>query len=361
MARPRRREPFKWSVPLGRVLGIPISVHVSFFLLVALVISANRGTAGMGWVNASIWIVLVFACVTIHELAHSVTARAKGAHVRSIVLLPIGGISRIESMPERWADEFWVAIAGPLASVGLGVIAAASTLATGGHLLPVDLVSGALLPRLAWVNLALAAFNLLPAFPLDGGRVLRAALERRHDVETATRLAARAGRVLAVALGAVGFFWDVWLILIAVFIFTAATQEQASTSLHVRLSGHQVGQLMRRPVVTLDARQRLGSLTTYWTGFQVVTSDGRYVGLADGRDLMSGDADALVGDFTDREAPVLELNEDIGHSALDHVVESGYPLLAVVDGGVPVGVLLLEDIARWLASSGPVGPSGRPS
>lgn len=355
MPRPRKREPFKWSIPLGRLAGIPISLHVSFFLLVLLVVAEDTGKGGLGWLGATIWIVLLFACVTVHELAHSILARRKGATVRSIVLLPIGGLSRIERMPEHWSDELAVAVAGPLASFGLGVLAAAAALATGHSLLPVTLWNGPLLPRLAWVNLVLGAFNLLPAFPMDGGRVLRAELERRHDVETATRQAARIGRTFAVMLGIVGFFWDIWLILIAVFIYVAATQEETSTSVHIHLTGHAVRQLMRGPVATLEADQRLGALTTRWTGLQVVTSHGRYIGLADGHDLMTGDADALVGDFTDREAPALEVNEDLGRSGLDHVIESGYPLLAVVDGGIPVGVLLLEDVARWLTSTGGTG------
>jgi Zn-dependent protease len=355
VSRPHKREPFKWSIPLGRVAGIPISLHASFFLLVVLVIAANTGPGGLGWFGATIWILLLFACVTVHELAHSVVARRRGATVRSIVLLPIGGVSRIERMPAKWSDELAVAIAGPLASLALAVLAGVACLFAHRSLLPVDLWSGALLPRLAWVNLVLAAFNLLPAFPMDGGRVLRAELERRHDVESATRLAARIGRTFAVILAFVGIFWDLWLILIAVFIYVGATQEELSTSVHLHLTGHPVGQLMRRPVVTLDAGERLGSLTTYWVGVQVVTANGRYVGLADGHDLMAGPADALVGDFTDRTAPALDLNEDMGRSGLDQVIESGYPLLAVVDNGTPVGVLLLEDVARWLSSTGPTG------
>lgn len=359
MPRPKNRKPFAWSIPIGRVAGIPISVHVTFFLLVALVAIDNTGPGGLGWLGATIWILLLFGCVTVHELGHSLLARRKGAHVLSIVLLPLGGVSRIERMPENWRDELWVALVGPLTSIALGALAAAGAIAVHLPLLPINIVSGPLLPRLAWANLMLGVFNLVPAFPLDGGRVLRAGLERRHDIETSTHLAARIGRAFAVVLAVIGLFWDIWLVLIAAFVYLAATQEELSTTIHVRLTGCPVRQLMRSPVHTLDAERRLGSLTTSLSGIQVVSSAGRYVGLADGRALMTGDADALVGDVTDRSAPTLDPDEDLGRSGLDTLAGSGYPLLAVVDDGTAVGALLLEDIARWYGPSGLAGRAAR--
>jgi hypothetical protein len=241
-----------------------------------------------------------------------------------------------------------VALAGPLTSLALGAGAALTASVAGVSLLPINILSGSLLARLAWANLLLGVFNLLPAFPLDGGRVLRAILERRNGVESATHMAARIGRGMAAALFAAGIVWDLWLILIAVFVFVGATQEEVATTVHTLLADHRVSQLMRSPVRCLESGRRLGSLTQYWTGPEVVTSDGHYRGLAVGQELMTGDADALIRDFTDHEAPTLSPDEDLGRSALDKLVESGYPLLAVVEHGTPVGVLLTEDVARWI-------------
>lgn len=343
-----KKRAFRWSLPVGKVAGIPISVHVSFFLLVGLMAIANTGPGGLGWLETTVWLLLLFGCVTLHELAHSLLARRKGATVRSIVLLALGGVSQIEHLPEKWSDELWVALVGPLTSFAIGVAAVVMALLGGDSLLPISLASGPLLPRLAWANLLLGLFNLLPAFPLDGGRVLRAILERRQGVEGATHMAARIGRGAAIVLAVIGIFWDFWLILIAAFVFLGATQEELATTVHTRLGGYRVAQLMRSPVRCLEYGQRLGSLTHYWTGTEVVTIEGRYVGLADGQQLMTADANYLVGDFTDRSAPALAPDDDIGRSALDQLLESGYPLLAVVDKGMPIGVLLMEDLARYV-------------
>lgn len=351
MARPRHRT-FGWSLPIGRVAGIRISVHLTFFLLLALVAWAGTEPGGGGVVNAVAWLLALFACVVVHELAHSLLARRKGAKVRSITLLPIGGVSEIEQMPERWSDELAIAVVGPLASIGLAALAALLAALTGAHLLPVRLYEGSWLARLAWVNLLLGMFNLVPAFPLDGGRVLRAALERRRDLVTATRIAATVGRVLGSLMVLAGLLWDFWLVLIGIFVMIGAGQEQRATIVHARLRGLRVEQLMRRGVSTLDAHQPLSTFRGWWlSGPQIVTVDGRYAGLVDGDRLGVGDPHWTVGDITDREAPYLRPEEDIGQSALDRLTSSGYPLLAVVDGTAVVGTLSTHDVVDWLETT----------
>jgi len=338
----------KWSWPLGRVAGIRISIHVTFFLLVVIFAMAEAQPGGLGVFGGLLWLILIFACVLIHELAHSVLARTKGAEVRDIVLLPIGGVSLIEKMPERWSDELAVAAVGPLASFGLAVLAAGAGVAFGARFWPINLYGGALLPRLAWLNLLLGAFNLLPAFPLDGGRVLRAWLERRQSVQSATQQAARIGRALGVVLAVVGLFFDFWLIIIGAFIFIAATQEERSTTVHQWLRGTQVADLMRRSVTTVDALQPAAQAASWWSGPQVVTFDGRYYGLAGATALSSAAPGALLADVTDRDAPTLSPTADIGQTGLDDLVRSGYQALAVVDGTSVVGVLVLDDVMNWI-------------
>ena len=308
---------------------------------------------GWGLFAGLVWLILIFACVLVHELAHSILARAKGAEVGAIVLLPIGGVSQIERMPERWSDELAIAAAGPLASLGLAVLAGVAAALTGARLWPINLYGGGLLPRLAWLNLVLGLFNLLPAFPLDGGRVLRAALERSHSVETATHQAARIGRAMAVAMAVAGLFWDFWLIIIAVFVFMAATQEEQATTLHQQLRGTRVRDLMRTGVTTIDARQPATQAPGWWSGPYVVTLDGRYYGLADGTALHTAGPGCTVADVTDRQAPTLSASEDLGQSGLDDLIGSGYRALAVVDGATVVGVPMVGDVENWLRSHSP--------
>ncbi|MGZ8762046.1 MAG: site-2 protease family protein [Acidimicrobiia bacterium] len=239
------RTPHRWSIVVARIAAIDIRVHVSFLVLVVLfaVAAPEPGVIGALW--SLVWLVAVFGSVVLHELAHCVVARARGADVHEILLFPLGGISKLERLPETPRDEFAVAIVGPLASLGIGATAAVLCVATGRDLLPFDLLTGAWLERIAWLNLILGAFNLLPAFPLDGGRVLRSLLERHRDLLAATRVATRTGHVLAGLLIAVGVLFDPWLALIGAFVYFGASAEEAATIVHVRLQGHRVRDLMR--------------------------------------------------------------------------------------------------------------------
>ena len=167
------------------------------------------------------------------------------------MLLPIGGVSKLEHLPETPSDELAMAIAGPAASMGLAVLAGAAALLAHDALLPIELFGGSLLVGLFWFNLIIAAFNLLPAFPLDGGRVFRALLERRYDLERATRLAARIGRGVAVVLIVSGVLFDLWLAIIGVFVYFGASAEEVATIVHVRLGGQRVSDAMLLDPVTV--------------------------------------------------------------------------------------------------------------
>ncbi len=232
--------------------GIDIRLHFTFLLLVALFAVASSGPDGPGLVLGLLWLATIFACVVVHELAHSLVARRRGATVQDIVLLPIGGISRLENLPESPKDELIIAIVGPLASAALALAAGLVTVVVGTSLLPLDLATGPFLARLAWFNVLVAGFNLLPAFPLDGGRVFRALLERRYDLERATHLAARVGRSLAAALMAVGLWVNLWFSIIGVFVYFGANAEELATAVHLRLRGARVRDIMLLDPVVLD-------------------------------------------------------------------------------------------------------------
>jgi Zn-dependent protease len=201
-------------------------VHWSFLALLCLVALADDGRGVRFVVVMLAWVVALFACVVVHELAHCVVARRRGARVIRIVLLPIGGLSQLESMPNAPDDEFAIAAAGPLTSLALGLGFFAAALLVGAAVWPPTLFAGSWLARLAWLNVVLGAFNLVPALPMDGGRMLRAFLARHRTRLDATVLASRVARYLGVAMILVGLAYDIWLVVIGVFVLLGANAEE---------------------------------------------------------------------------------------------------------------------------------------
>jgi stage IV sporulation protein FB len=228
------RQGRRWSVAVAAIAGVSIRVHVTFLALVVLVALAADGPARAAAAAVG-WLVAVFACVVLHELAHALVARSKGIAVHEIDLLPIGGIARLERMPKEWRDESAIAAAGPLASLAIALLAFVLAVTAGQPLLPVRLWEGPLLTRLGWTNLVLGGLNLLPAFPLDGGRVLRALLERDRSRLVATRQAAGFGRVLALTLIALGFIFNLWLTVIGLFVVLASRAEENAVEIEATL------------------------------------------------------------------------------------------------------------------------------
>jgi Zn-dependent protease len=222
----------KWSWRIGTFGGIGIYVHATFFLL-------------LGWIALSHWIqhqsliptlagvafiLALFLCVVLHEYGHALAARRFGIATKDITLLPIGGLARLERMPDKPNQELWVALAGPAVNVGLAAILGAY-LFVSGHFEPVsqiNLTHGDFLERLLFANLFLVGFNLIPAFPMDGGRVLRALLANRMEYARATRIAAGIGQALAFVFGFVGLFTNPFLVFIAFFVWIGAAQEALS-------------------------------------------------------------------------------------------------------------------------------------
>lgn len=337
---------------IARIGGIDIRVHPLMLVLVALV-ALDGATAGPGgvWDGVS-WLVLVFSCVLVHELAHSVVARRLHVGVRDIVLLPIGGVSEMERLPERPGDELRIAAAGPLTSTALAVAAASLNGLTGGHLFPVDFANGSFLHRLAWFNAVLAGFNLLPAFPLDGGRVLRAALSLRSSLEPATRTAARVGRALALAMGAVGVVANLWLLLIAVFVYVGATAEEAATRAHVRLRGRRVGDVMVAHPICVPAAMPVADVValerqTAQREFPVVSAAGAYLGMVPAPVLDAAPPLSPVGDHA-LAVPALRPDEDL-EAAAERLGELRAAAAAVEEeGGRVVGLLRMDDVAALL-------------
>lgn len=214
------------SLSVGRVAGIPIRLHWTLFLLVAFVALVDSGSGANAVVAGLAWIVALFGSVVAHEMAHSIVARRRGVRVIGIVLFPLGGLSQLEAMPTASGDELSVAVAGPLTSLILGLLLLAAGTTTGAHVWPPTLLAGSWWARLGWLNLLLGAFNLLPALPMDGGRILRAVLEPRRGHLEATLLAGRIARSMGMALLVFGFLFDIWLLLIGLFVLLGARAEE---------------------------------------------------------------------------------------------------------------------------------------
>ena len=247
--RPLNREPQATKTPppggsrgngtaIGRIAGIPIRLHWTFILLVAFVVVADWGAGRSAVAQDLVWIVALFAFVVAHEISHCLVARKRGAVVLGILLLPIGGMSQLQAMPEAPEDEFAVAVVGPLTSLCIGVGLLVLGLLLHAHLWPPTLFAGNWLARLGWLNVLLGAFNLLPALPMDGGRVLRALVERRRGKVQATLVASRVARYIAVLLMAIGFVYDFWFLLIGIFVLVGANAEERASLEHDSRESH---------------------------------------------------------------------------------------------------------------------------
>jgi Zn-dependent protease len=339
-----RRGHRRWSLRIATIDGIDVRVHASMLLLVWLVIVVSIDEPE-GQAAPLLWLMLLFGSVLVHELAHSLVARRVGVQVKEIELLPIGGVSKMDRIPDRPRDEIAIAVAGPLTSLSIGFGALAVAAMFRADLWPPDLYGGAVVQRIGWLNLLLAGFNLIPALPLDGGRVLRAVAERRVGPTRATQIAARAGHHFAVAMIVIGVLVNLWLIVIGVFILLSSNAEAAGAVVHEEL-GHLVAAdvMLHRPI-TVPPAMTFGELTamlrsTAQRQFPVVDGD-RYIGMVDADE---------IAPFNVRVDALTEPVEAIGPRApLDEVAAIDARTIVavpVVEGGIVVGLVSLRDVGR---------------
>jgi len=228
----------QWSFSVGRLFGIPIRVHWTMLALVLVfVIFARDAQMALQMVALT---GLVLVSVVLHELGHALVARRFGLETRQILLMPLNGAAVLDGRPARWSHDFWIAFAGPLTSLAFAGLGLGLGLFIGD-----EPGQGNVLRDFGLFNLYIGAFNLVPAFPLDGGRMLRAGLERALDARRATRIAALVGRALALA----AFVWGAWtghivVAFAAMFVFTAATAEERALLIHGALAERRVKDTM---------------------------------------------------------------------------------------------------------------------
>ncbi len=277
----------KWSWKIARLLGIDVYVHATFLLIVGWVAFSywtQFHTAG-AVAGGVIFILALFACVVLHEYGHALMARRFGVKTRDITLYPIGGVARLERIPEKPIEELWVAIAGPAVNVFIAAALALYVIPTTGlaGITSISMISGGFAARLLAVNVLLVAFNLLPAFPMDGGRVLRALLAMRMDHLRATQVAATIGQAMAFAFGIIGLFWDPFLLFIAFFVWLGAEQEANMARIKHSLGGIPVSRAMQTNFNALSTTDTLAhAVELILSGSQhdfPVMDDARVVGM----------------------------------------------------------------------------------
>jgi len=354
------------SLRIGSIWGVPIRLHWTFPLLFLFVVAPTQGRpTERSVVGGLVWIAALFFCIVIHELSHSFVARRRGFTVRDIVLLPIGGASEISGLPGTPSDELAIAIAGPLASVAIALVLALIGYASGVALWPPGLFAGALVSRLMWANLLLAGFNLLPAIPMDGGRVLRSLLARRMSDIRATVLAVRVGRVVGMAMVLAGLRYDVWLSIIGVFILLGAGGERQAAAVRTAADGLKVADVMVHDPTTLEATFPLSVVAPFLEASPgrvlPVVDHGRLVGLV-AADRLPGPAGAVtVIDASDREAPALAADDPVYPVAVEALASGRRRAAAVTADGHVVGVLYAPHLEAALrrATSG-LGASSLP-
>jgi len=365
------------GVTLFRIAGIPVRIHASWLVIFGLIAwSLSVGyfphvlpgvPAAAYWVQGLAAALLLFVSVFLHELSHSVVARAHGLPVAAITLHVFGGVSELQREPESPRVEFWMAVAGPLTSFALAAVAAGGAAATTG----VPAVA-AILRYLATVNLVVGAFNLVPGFPLDGGRILRAALwKARGDLGWATRVASRAGTIVAFLLMGLGafraltgeFLGGLWLVLIGSFLRQAAEGSYQQLVMRRALAPFRVRDVMASTVVSIPPDRTLAEVVdeTLWrhhvSSFPVVAG-GRVLGVLGLQQLRRVPrerwAETAVRDVMLPMGPALVVAPgDRLADALEKLTQNGLGRAAVIEDGTLAGYLSLRDVFHVLAISDP--------
>jgi stage IV sporulation protein FB len=301
-----------WSLNIGKVAGTVVRIHLTFLIFLAWIFAASYASQGSAaaW-NTLVFMVLLFLCVLLHEFGHIFTARGFGVPTPYVTLLPIGGVAQLERIPEEPWQEFLIAIAGPLVNVAIAflLIVFAGADLTPAKASAVENMQIAMVDRLAAVNLFLAVFNLIPAFPMDGGRVLRALLASRFGYVRATEIAATIGQFVAFALGFIGLMANPILIFIAIFVYLAASSESHMVALRAVSRGVPVSHAMMTQFATLSPEAHVDEavqtlLATSQGEFPVVDGAGKPVGVLDRgaliRALKTLGPDARVADSARR-------------------------------------------------------------
>ena len=349
----------KWSLKIGRFSGIDVRMHITFLLLVGwfALVYWRQGQSVSAAVTGVVFILSVFLCVILHEFGHALAARRYGIKTRDIILLPIGGVARLEKMPTNPLHELWISIAGPAVNVA---IAAALFIwlklsASFDPLAVITTTAGPFFERILVVNLFMIAFNMIPAFPMDGGRVLLALLATRKEHGRATQIAASIGQGIAVLFGFIGVFYNPFLLFIALFVWIGAAQESSLAQFKSAMRGMPIQQAMISDFKSLhkdDSLTKAVELTL--TGSQKdfpVTDSGNVAGILTQSDILKAlsqrenhptVASALQSNFISVDS------REMLETAFTKLKDCNCHTLAVTDHGKLVGLVTMDNLGEFM-------------
>jgi len=347
---------------LGSVAGIGIFIHWTFVFLILFIVFVNykHGQNSMQAVWSVLFVLCVFITVVLHELGHALIAKSFNIKTKSITLLPIGGIARLERLPEKPSEEFFVAIAGPLVNIALALITyffiyiphdsdeLASQLSSGVN-------ANNFFLNFYIVNFTLAIFNLIPAFPMDGGRILRALLALRLERSAATKIAVRFGQFIAVVFVFLGVLYNPFLILIGLFVIFSAQMEAESLIFKNLLKGYTVRNVVMKEYKTIEADEHLKNAIAIILHSEhkkfLITQDNRIVGTLNKDQIIKalsekGD-EALIFDVMDRELSYIDINTPL-ENIIERVYEKKSAVLLVKEKDELVGILEADNLSEFV-------------
>lgn len=349
----------KNSLQLGIIGGIKVTVHWTFVLLIGWIVFINLRAGGTA--ESTFWsvlfVLLIFGCVVLHEFGHALAAKRYGIKTRSITLLPIGGLASLESMPEKPQQELVVAIAGPV--VNLLIAAIILPFVNPADVFTPDAIvavhAGNLLPNLFSVNVILALFNMLPAFPMDGGRVLRALLGFKFKRHIATRVAASIGQAISVGFIILGLFFNPFLVFIGIFIFIGAQAEVGSTRTQFMMADFTAQDAMIRDFHTLDFDAPISAAVQLLLSGQernfLVMQNGKPAGTLDRNQIIKAlsekGKDGKIAEAMHKSALSFQQNTPL-KEAWPKMQQNRQVIAPIYDGDNLVGALDSENILEFV-------------
>lgn len=343
-----------WSFRIATVAGIPIRVHFTFLLFLAWIGVMGGANGGYIW---TLFVIAVFACVVLHELGHALVAKHLGVTTRDITLYPIGGVAMLDGRPAP-RQELWIALAGPAVNVVLAILIGTAMVLrhSGAPAFTGDLQHASFLDALLIANVTLAVFNMIPAFPMDGGRVLRALLGLAMPEARATQIAGGIGQGLAIVLGIAGIFMQsLILMLIAFFVFIGASQEIAATVTRSMLAGHVLSDAMQTRFRSITSGESLGNaanllIHSSQRDFPVMNGDD-IIGLLTRSQLAQGlTADGPTGYVAGwmlREFKTAGPNVPLDQ-ALEMFSQPDTSPILVMEGELLIGMVTMENVSEFL-------------
>jgi Zn-dependent protease len=347
-----------WSWKLIRIAGIDVYVHVTFFMVIGWIalIHWNESQNLAAVVEGVGFILALFGCVVLHEYGHALTAARYGIRTRDITLLPIGGVARLERMPDVPLQELWVALAGPAVNVVIAMLLFVWLQASGlwQSVDRIGVATGGFAERVMVANVFLAAFNMLPAFPMDGGRALRALLATRMEYTRATQRAAMVGQGMAILFAFIGLQSNPMLIFIALFVWIGAGQEASMVQMKSALAGIPLRRAMLTHFRTLTPESTLGdAVDLLLTGSQQdfpVVAGGKVQGMLTRSDLVKalpqrGRAALAAGSM--RECPVAEASEML-ETVLGRLQGRDCRTIPVLEHGALIGLVTMDNVGEFM-------------